>query len=101
VELKDAADLGALVRASRTSRRMSQQDLADAAGVSRRWLVNLEAGKPGAELGLALRVLSTLGIRLVAEGAAEVTRERSSGPGARPAAVVDLDVLLGRLAGPT
>lgn len=99
MELRDAADIGALVRASRKRRRMSQQDLADAAGVSRRWLIDLEAGKPRAELSLVLRALSALGIRLVAEGGADGPRdhtvERSS---ATPAAVLDLDFLLGRLA---
>ena len=64
MEVVTAADVGRLVRAARTRRAMSQADLAVAAGVSRRWLVDLEAGKPRAELALALRVLAVLGVGL-------------------------------------
>lgn len=64
MEVATAADVGRLVRAARTRRAMSQADLAAAAGVSRRWLVDLEAGKPRAELDLALRVLAVLGVGL-------------------------------------
>lgn len=64
MQVATAADVGRLVRAARTSRAMSQADLAAAAGVSRRWMVDLEAGKPRAELALALRVLAVLGVGL-------------------------------------
>lgn len=40
---------------------LSQEALAEQAGVSRRWLLNLENGKPTAELSLVLDCLSTLG----------------------------------------
>ena len=47
---------------------MSQAQLADRAGVSRKWIYEFEAGKPSAELGLLLRVLDALDLTL------EVTR---------------------------
>jgi hypothetical protein len=50
VRVGDAGDLARAVRAARNRRAMSQADLAAAAGVSRRWLVASEAGKPRAEL---------------------------------------------------
>lgn len=43
---------------------MTQRDLAEAAGVSRQWIVSLEAGKPGAELDLVLRACNALGVPL-------------------------------------
>lgn len=64
MEVATAADIGRLVKAARTRRAMSQADLAAVAGVSRRWLVDLEAGKPRAQLNLALTVLAVLGVRL-------------------------------------
>ncbi len=64
MQVATAADVGRIIRAARTRRAMSQADLAAAAGVSRRWLVDLEAGKPRAELELALRVLAVLGVGL-------------------------------------
>lgn len=67
MQVATAADVGRLVRATRTRRAMSQADLAAAAGVSRRWLVDLEAGKPRAQLDLALTVLRVLGVGLHAD----------------------------------
>jgi transcriptional regulator with XRE-family HTH domain len=43
---------------------MSQAELADRAGVSRKWIYEFEAGKPAAELGLLLRVLDELGLAM-------------------------------------
>jgi len=62
-----ASDVGRLIKETRTRRSITQADLAMAAGVSRRWLVDLEAGKPRAELELTLRVLASLGVELHAE----------------------------------
>jgi hypothetical protein len=44
----------------------TQQTLADMAGVSRRFLIDLEAGHNRAELGKTLAVLTTLGLTLAA-----------------------------------
>ena len=66
MEIRSAADVAAVVRATRLDRQMSQMQLARAAGVSRRWLINLEAGKSGASLDLVLLVLSALNIPLTA-----------------------------------
>jgi len=50
------ADLGRLVRAARKRRDFSQQQFADLAGVGRRFLSELENGKPTLELGKVLKV---------------------------------------------
>jgi HTH-type transcriptional regulator/antitoxin HipB len=63
---------------------MSQAQLADRAGVSRKWIYEFEAGKPSAELGLLLRVLDALDLAL------EVTR----GAEGIAAETVDLDAIL-------
>lgn len=55
---------GAVIRSARLERGMSQQALADAAGVSRAWLARFEAGHRRAELEQVLRVLSALGLAL-------------------------------------
>lgn len=54
-------DLGRYVREQRRAARLNQTDLAARASVSRRWLSDLEAGKPTAEVGLVLRVITALG----------------------------------------
>lgn len=60
-------DLGLYVRASRQRLGRTQAELAAAANVSRRWLSDLEAGKPTAEIGLVFRTLSALGLVLDAQ----------------------------------
>lgn len=53
-------ELGRYVRERRLDRGETQAAVAAAAGVSRRWLANLEAGKPTAEIGLVFRTLAAL-----------------------------------------
>jgi HTH-type transcriptional regulator/antitoxin HipB len=83
-------ELGALVRERRHDLRLSQQQLADRAGVSRPWLVAVEHGHPRAELGKLLALLAELGlvVDLFPDTATPV--ESNSEPER-----VDLDTLLG------
>jgi HTH-type transcriptional regulator/antitoxin HipB len=57
-------DLGSAIREQRRRLSISQQKLADAVGVSRQWLVEVERGKPRVELGLVLKTLAALGLRV-------------------------------------
>ncbi len=59
-----AKSLGRLIQRRRTELGMSQEELALAIGVGRRFINELEGGKPNARLGLALMALASLGIRL-------------------------------------
>jgi y4mF family transcriptional regulator len=58
-----AKAFGALVRERREAQKMTQDDLALAAGVGRRFVIELEAGKPTTHLGKALAVAMELGLR--------------------------------------
>ncbi len=60
------ASAGAIIRTRRQERGLSQQALADKAGVSRKFLIDLEAGHERAELGKTLAVLAALGLSLEA-----------------------------------
>ena len=62
--IRTPRELGAAVRERRRALQLDQAALASRAGVSRQWIVALEQGKPGAELGLVLRTLKALGLRL-------------------------------------
>jgi y4mF family transcriptional regulator len=57
-------ELGAIVRNARLSLGLRQTQLAGAAGVGLRFLVELERGKQTAQLGKTLAVLDTLGCRI-------------------------------------
>jgi DNA-binding XRE family transcriptional regulator len=58
----NAATVGALVREARTTAGLTQTELANRIGASRFWVAEFEKGKPGAELGLALKALVALRI---------------------------------------
>lgn len=97
MRIQTAMDVAELVRTGRRRRRMSQQDLATAAGVSRRWLIDLEAGKPRAELALVLSVMNALGTPLTADAPDTPTTADAGAP----AEAVNLDDHLRRLAEPS
>jgi HTH-type transcriptional regulator/antitoxin HipB len=62
--MRTATDLGAFIRERRTKLGMDQVALAEKAGTSRKWLIEVEQGKPRAEIGLILRTLKTLGVSI-------------------------------------
>ena len=55
---------GSLIRNRRKTLNMRQNDLALATGVGRRFLIELEAGKPSCQLGRSLAVADALGLKL-------------------------------------
>jgi HTH-type transcriptional regulator / antitoxin HipB len=62
--VRTPADLGALVRERRKQLNLHQAAFAKQIGVSRQWIIELEHGHARAELGLVLRALDALNIRL-------------------------------------
>jgi HTH-type transcriptional regulator/antitoxin HipB len=85
--IRTPADLGALIRNTRKKLRLHQSNLAKKIGVSRLWLVEIEKGKPRAEIGLVLRTLDALRITLSA-----TTSEKL--PSKSPRRVVDIDQIV-------
>lgn len=83
--VRSPAALGAVIRDRRRELGLEQRTLAEKVGVSRHWVMDVERGKPGAEVGLVFRALRVLGIVLDA-GPAPV------GPKDRPK--IDLDALV-------
>lgn len=61
---EDARAFGQLVRERRKALGLRQEDVVLATGVGRRYLIELEAGKPTARLGPALMIARHLGIHL-------------------------------------
>jgi y4mF family transcriptional regulator len=56
--------IGSLIRQTRKSLGVTQKDLALASGTGLRFVIDLEKGKETCEIGKALTVLQTLGIKL-------------------------------------
>ena len=86
MRIRTPADLGALIRDRRIKLGLDQSSLAQQVGVSRQWIVEVERGKPRAEIGLLLRTIDALGIRLIAE------KEIPGKP--REASTVDIDSIV-------
>ena len=63
----ERTDLAGAVRERRRQLGLRQEDLADLAGVSLRFVQALEAGKPSVQLDRVRAVLDTPGLRLVVE----------------------------------
>jgi HTH-type transcriptional regulator / antitoxin HipB len=60
---ENAVRFGRLVRERREALGMRQDDLALATGVGRRFVIDLEAGKPSCQLGKSLVVATAVGVR--------------------------------------
>ncbi|KAA9111705.1 helix-turn-helix transcriptional regulator [Microbacterium rhizomatis] len=65
-QLDDPAALGRALRVRRRELKLTQIELAELAGVSVRFLSDLERGKASVHLGMVMAVARTLGLRLVA-----------------------------------
>src|SRR5450631_443951 len=61
--LEAASDFGSRIRSRRKALKMRQDQLALATGVGRRFLIDLEAGKPSCQLGRSLLVAEALGLK--------------------------------------
>ncbi|MCG7392645.1 helix-turn-helix transcriptional regulator [Microvirga sp. ACRRW] len=62
--IQDPAQLGRIVRETRKALGLNQPDLALTAGVGVRLLVEIEKGKPTAQIGKVMQVLAALGIEI-------------------------------------
>lgn len=82
-------NLAATCRGRRLTLGLTQTQLATRAGVGRPWLSEFERGKPTAELGLVLRLLDALELRLLVDDGNE-----PSVRGPSEAKPIDLDALL-------
>jgi transcriptional regulator with XRE-family HTH domain len=66
-----ALAFGSSIRRRRKLLSMRQDELALATGVGRRFLIDLEAGKPSCQLGRSLLVADALGLRVTEHLASE------------------------------
>lgn len=58
-----AARFGALVRERREALKLRQEDIVFTTGIGRRFIIELEAGKPSCQLGKSLIVAAAVGLR--------------------------------------
>ena len=87
MRIRTPTDLGALIRDRRIKLGLDQRSLAQKIGVSRQWLVQVEKGKPRAEIGLLLRTIDALGVHLMSQ-------EEAPGKKRHTAPAVDIDSIV-------
>lgn len=75
IPVTSMAELGLLVRATRKQQKLRVDDAAGAAGVSHRFVRDVEKGKPTVQFERVLQVLQELGIRLEADAPDAVAAE--------------------------
>jgi len=66
--IENATQFGAAVASARKALGLTQRELALAINSGERFIVDLEAGKPTAQLGKALAAAKAVGLRLAATG---------------------------------
>lgn len=91
MRIRTVHDLASLVRGRRLDAGWAQGELAARAGVSRKWVSDLERAKASVELAGVLRVLDALGIDLASADADTHTEARAP---AAAGTTVDLDAHL-------
>lgn len=62
--INNSAELGTTIRAERKRLKVTQKELAMAAGTGLRFLIELERGKPTSRIEGVFKVLQALGIKL-------------------------------------
>jgi len=81
IPIKSADALGGIIRATRKSQRLRQDDAAGASGVSESFLGKVESGNTSVNWGMLFQVLSDLGIELsvdITESAAHRLKQDSN-----------------------
>ncbi len=89
MQIRTAKDIGALIRDQRKKQKLDQAELAKKVGVNRRWVLEVERGKPRAEISLILKTFDALGLTLSIEGEAAARRR-----GGREIQSVDIDAII-------
>jgi HTH-type transcriptional regulator / antitoxin HipB len=62
MHVRTPREVGALIRERRRTLALTQAQLAQAAGVTRAWVIAIERGKSSVELILVLRTFAVLGL---------------------------------------
>lgn len=87
MRIRSINDVSAAVRGRRLDMGMSQSDLAESSGISRKWISEFESGKATVEFALVMRVLEALSLSLELSGVPTEVSPHLDSP-------VDLDALL-------
>jgi HTH-type transcriptional regulator / antitoxin HipB len=92
MRIRTVTDLGSIIRDSRIKSGLDQKSLAQRIGVGREWIIDVEKGKPRAQVGLVLRAINALAIALDARP--ETPPQKKDTSSKRVEAPVDIDAII-------
>lgn len=95
MQVRTANDIGTFIRDQRKRQKLDQATLASLIGVNRRWVMEVERGKPRAEIALVLKALEALDLEL------SVDRNDVPGLTANALDIVDIDAIVSKAKGPS
>lgn len=72
--ISNTRELGLLLRQRREGLGLTQSQAASEIGASRQWVIQIEAGKPTAEVDRVLKLIRVLGLRLDVREVGETDR---------------------------
>lgn len=67
--VRSTSELGSLIRATRKAQGLTQLDLAGIAGLSNRFIIDLERGKETLQIQKVFQVMHLLGLEFTVKGA--------------------------------
>lgn len=94
MQVRTAIEIGTFIRDQRKRQKLDQATLASLIGVNRRWVMEVERGKPRAEIDLVLKALKVLGLSL------SVNRDDTSASQLNALDIVDIDAIVRKAKGP-
>jgi HTH-type transcriptional regulator/antitoxin HipB len=100
IRARTPREIGSIIRERRRAIGLDQATLGRKVGVSRQWVIAVERGKAGAEIGLITRTLYALGLVVaieidpVADAASRSTRSKKVSRSESP--IVDVNAIVDR-----
>ncbi len=94
MQVRTAKEIGMFIRDQRKRQKLDQAALASLIGVNRRWVMEVERGKPRAEIALVLKALEALGLTF------SVDRDDKPSSTANALDIVDIDAIVNKAKGP-
>lgn len=94
MQVRTAKEIGTFIRDQRKRQKLDQAKLASLIGVNRRWVTEVERGKPRAEIDLVLKALEALGLSLT------VDRSDASSAASTAIDIPDIDAIVRNAKGP-
>jgi y4mF family transcriptional regulator len=77
MQIKSTEALGKFIRDTRKAIGATQKDLALTSGTGLRFIIDLEKGKPTAQLGKVLNLLQNLGVKVELHSPVNITPEKA------------------------